>query len=61
MYRRSNMKQVELHRTELSLSATGAQNCTLSENQDLSLQKLQERRVLNEQLIGKAFLYHRTE
>ena len=55
------MKQVKFHRTELSLSATGAQFCALPENQGLTLQKLQERRGLNQQLIGKAILYHRTD
>ena len=55
------MKQVKFHRTELSLSATGAQFCVLSENQGLGLQQLQERRVLNEQLIGAAILYRRTD
>ena len=55
------MKQVNFHRTELALSATGAQCCTFSENQGLSLQKLQERRVLNDNLSGKAILYRRTD
>ena len=55
------MKQVKFHRTEVSLSATCAQFCALSENQGLSLQKLKERRVLNEQLIAKAILYRRTD
>ena len=47
------MKQVKFHRTELSLSVSGAEFCALSENRGLSLQKLQERQVLNEQLFGK--------
>ena len=53
MYRRTEMKQVKFHRTELSLSVSGAEFCALSENRGLSLQKLQERRVLNEKLVGK--------
>ena len=57
LYRRTDMKQVKCHRTDLSLSAAGEQFCALSENQGLSLQKLQERRVFNETWIGKAILY----
>ena len=53
MYRRTEMKQVKFHRTELSLSVSGAEFCALSENRGLSLQKLQERRVFNEKLVGK--------
>ena len=40
MYRRTDMKQVKFHRTELSVSVSGAQVCTLSENQGLRVQKL---------------------
>ena len=53
MYRRTEMKQVKFHRTELSLSVSGAEFCALSENRGLSLQKLQERLVFNEKLVGK--------
>ena len=55
------MKQVKSHRTEFSLSATCAQCYALSENQGLSLQRLQARQVLNEHMIGKAILYRRTD
>ena len=55
------MRQIKFHRTELSLSATCADVCALSDNQGLCLQKLQETLVFNEQLIGKATLYRRTE
>ena len=55
------MKQVKFHRREISLSDTGLHFCARSEKQGLSLQKLQERRVLNETLIGKAMLYRRTD
>ena len=50
---RTEMKQVKFHRTELSLSVSGAEFCALSENRGLSLQNLQERRVFNETLVGK--------
>ena len=46
------MKQVKFHRTELSLSVSGAKFCAFSENRGLSLQKLQERQVFNEKLGG---------
>ena len=46
MYRRTEMKQVKFHRTELSLSVSGAEFCALSEHEGLSLQKLQERQFV---------------
>ena len=52
-FRRTEMKQVKIHRTELSLGVSGAEFCALSENRGLSLQKLQERRVFNEKLVGE--------
>ena len=47
------MKQVKFHRTEVLLSVSGAEFCALSENRGLSLQKLEERLVFNETLVGK--------
>ena len=41
------MKSVKSHRTELSLSVSGAEFCALSENEGLSLQKLQKIRFFN--------------
>ncbi len=53
------MKQVKFHRTELSLSVSGAEFCALSENEGLSLRKLQEIRVLNEKLVGEGLKHCR--
>ena len=61
MYRRADMKQVKFHRTELSLSVSGTEFCALSENEGLSLGKLQVISVLMKNVSGKALLYRRTD
>ena len=40
LYCRTEIKQVKLHRTELSLSVSGTDFCALSTNEGLSLGKL---------------------
>ena len=52
------MKQVKFHRTELSLSVSGAEFCALSENEGLSLQKLQKIRFF---IFLHAFLGEKSE
>ena len=50
MYRRTDMKQVKIHRTELSLSVSEAESHALSKNEGPSLQTLQGILDVSEQL-----------